>query len=118
MVISPIFSFCSIHEAYFVSQLCTIINYCTHDYRFLQACIEEAKLISSQVIVAVCDHFFDGTPENRALLRQSYQEHPDCLFVEFAYDPSKPYGLYCPYKPTDEDWAHYWHSTARYVAAH
>ncbi len=93
----------------------TIINYCTNDYRFLKLCIENAKQISSQIIISVCDHFFDGTPENRELLNRSYQEHPDCTFIEFAYDPSNPYGLNCPFKPDDDDWAHYWHSTGRYV---
>jgi hypothetical protein len=96
----------------------TVISYCTNDWRFLNLCIEEARRFSSQVIVVVCDHFFDGTPEDRALLEWSYAQHPDCLFLEFTYDPEQPYGLYCPVRPGEEDWAHYWHSTGRYIGYH
>lgn len=98
-------------------KVATIINYCTTDYRFLKFCIEEAKKFSQQIVVPVCSHFFNGEPENRALLNQSYQEHPDVQFVEFAYE-EEPYGIYCPLTSSDEDWAHYWHSTARYVGFH
>lgn len=94
----------------------TIINYCTNDYRFLDLCIEEAKKISTQIIIPVCDHFFNGTPENRELLQRSYSEHPDCEFIEFEY--GTPYGIYCPLKPDDDNWIHYWHSTSRYVGYH
>jgi hypothetical protein len=92
-----------------------IVNYCTNDYRFLRLCLKEIASFSSQVIVPVCDHFFDGSPENRELLDLSYAEHPECQFIEFHFDPARPYGLYCPWTPGDEEWIHYWHSTARYV---
>jgi hypothetical protein len=98
-------------------KISTIINYCTNDYRFLRYCVEEAQKFSHQVIIPVCSHFFNGEPENRALLEQSYREHPDVQFIEFAYD-EEPYGIYCPLTSSDEDWSHYWHSTARYVGFH
>ncbi len=98
--------------------IATIINYCTHDYRFLSLCLKEACSFSSQVIVAVCDHFFNGEAEDREWLNRSYAEHPECTFVEFHYDPKQPYGLHCPLTSADEDWIHYWHSTARYVGFH
>ena len=53
----------------------TIINYCTNDYRFIGHCIHEAKQFSEQIIVPVCDHFLDGTPENRELLDRTYEEN-------------------------------------------
>jgi hypothetical protein len=81
-------------------------------------CIEEARVFSSQVIVVVADHFFNGEPENRLLLDLAYRKHPDCLFVEFTYSEKEPYGLYCPVLPSDADWAHYWHSTSRYIGFH
>jgi hypothetical protein len=98
--------------------IATVINYCTNEDRFLDQCIAEASTFSAQIIVSVCDHLFDGTPEDAVRLLQAYERHPECLFVEFTYDPDRPYGLYCPYTPTDEDWAHYWHSTGRYVGYH
>ncbi|MES2344931.1 MAG: hypothetical protein V4494_03215 [Chlamydiota bacterium] len=96
----------------------TVISYCTNDFRFLDMCIEEARCFSSQIIVVVADHFFNGEPENRLLLEKSYQKHPDCLFVEFVYSEKEPYGFYCPVGPSDSDWAHYWHSTSRYIGFH
>jgi hypothetical protein len=93
----------------------TIISYCSNDYRFLEPCIKEVQKFSSHVILTACNHFFNGTLENRELLNRSYFEHPSCKFIEFDYNPSKPYGLYCPFQPSDEDWIHYWHSTGRYI---
>jgi hypothetical protein len=99
-------------------KLATIINYCTNDARFLKLCVDAVKPFSSQILIPVCDHFFDGTPENRGLLNRSYHNHPDCTFVEYQYTPQKPYGIYCPYSPADDDWIHFWHSTSRYVGFH
>jgi hypothetical protein len=101
-----------------VNRIATIINYCTNDYRFLDPCVREAKKFSWQVLIPVSDHFFNGEEEDRDLLERSYKEHLDCQFIEFAFDEEKPYGIYCPYRPGDEEWIHYWHSTARYVAWH
>lgn len=95
----------------------TIINYCTNDFRFLDLCLKEARKFSHEIIVPVCDHFFDGTPENRHLLNHSYAAHPDVKFVEFAYG-DKAYGIYPRVQKGDADWIHYWHSTARYVGYH
>lgn len=95
-------------------KIATVINFCTTDYRFLRFCIEGAKTFSTQIVIPVSSHFFNGEPENRALLDQAYRQHQDVQFVEFAYG-EEPYGIYCPLTPADEDWAHYWHSTARYV---
>lgn len=97
--------------------LTTVINYCTNDYRFIGKCIEEAWKFSDQIIVPVCDHTFDGAPENRSLLDQTYVEHPKVLFLEFAYDVKRLYTPYVQRSPDDEDWGALWHSTARYLAS-
>ena len=99
-------------------EIATIINYCTNDFRFLKLCIEEASRFSSQIIVPVCDHFFDGTEENRNLLNHSYEQNQNAEFIEFAYDLDQPYGIHPTVKKDDKDWAHYWHSTSRYVGYH
>ena len=65
--------------------VCSIINFCTHDYRFLQSCLREAAVFSSQVLVAYSDHLFDGMPENLPLLRRAMAEHPEVEFVLLAY---------------------------------
>lgn len=98
--------------------IATIISYCTNDFRFIAKCIEEAKIFSEQIIIPVCDHFFDGTPENRHLLDHTYAQHPDCQFIEFAYMPDKIYSQYHSIEPGDSDWAIYWAATTRYVGFH
>ncbi len=72
------------HNKYRVA---TVINYCTNDYKFIGYCIAEAGAFSAQVIVPVCDHFLDGTPENRELLNKTYMENQTrATFVEYKYD--------------------------------
>ena len=100
------------------NNLATVISYCTNDDRFLDLCIKESFHFSSQVIVVVADHFFNGEPENRALINSASWRHPGVQFVQFAYNPKETYGLHCPVRPGDEEWAHYWHSTSRYIGQH
>ena len=100
------------------SEIGTVISYCTNDFRFIGKCIEEARKFSRQIVVSVCDHFFDGRPENRDLLEWTYSQHPDCLFVEFRYLPDRLYSRYHSMGPGDKDWAIYWAATTRYVGFH
>jgi hypothetical protein len=97
--------------------IATIINFCTNDIRFLARAIEEAKSFSSTIIIPICDHFFDGKPENRPLLEQIYATWPECEFIEFAWDVKE---LYTPFlEPLqEEERICLWHSTARYIACH
>lgn len=98
--------------------ICTVINYCTNDYRFLGKCLEEAGKFSASVIVPVCTHFFDGVPEDREMLERTYSEFPDCRFLEYSWDVKQ---LYTPFQRIPEDEEEricLWHSTSRYVAVH
>lgn len=97
-------------------KIAAVINFCTNDYRFLKKAIEETELFSHQVLVPVCDHFFDGTKENRNRLNQIYHDFPNTHFLEFAYDPDKLYTPYIQRISSDEDWGCLWHSTARYLS--
>lgn len=91
--------------------IATIINFCSNETRFIKANIEQAKLFSRQVIVPVCDHFFDGTPENRELLEQVYAAFPGVLFLEYPYEPQKiPKRIFRKIEP-----AHFWHSLSRLI---
>ena len=95
--------------------IATIINFCSNDYRFLNECINRVRAFSKQILIPVCDHFFDGREESREILHRAYFEHPDCTFIEFAF--GKPYGMN-PHVPHEDAWTHYWHSTSRYVGYH
>jgi hypothetical protein len=89
----------------------TVVNFCSNESRFIKATLEQASLFSRQVIVPVCDHFFDGTPENRPLLEKIYSSFPGCLFIEYPYIPQKiPKKIWKKVDP-----AHFWHSLSRVI---
>lgn len=91
--------------------IAAIVNFCSNESRFIGDCLTQAQLFAKQVIVPVCDHFFDGTVENRALLEQVYKAHPDCLFVEFPFIPAEiPRRIFNDITP-----AHFWHSFSRLI---
>lgn len=75
--------------------------------------MEQASLFSNQVIVPICDHFFDGVPENRPLLEQIYAAFPKVLFVEYPFIPHRiPKKIFAKIDP-----AHFWHSLSRLIGA-
>jgi hypothetical protein len=63
-----------------------IINFCTHDSRFLNSCIREVSGFADQVIVACSDHFFDGMPENKELLEKAEAENPKAQFIYLSFN--------------------------------
>ncbi len=93
--------------------LATIVNFCTNESRFIKLCLDQALQFSRQVIVPVCDHFFDGTAENRALLEKIYAAFPQCLFVEYPFILKKiPKRIF---KRVER--AHFWHSLSRLLGS-
>ena len=89
----------------------TIVNFCSNESRFIKAGLEQALYFSQQVIVPVCDHFFDGKIENRPLLEQVYAAFPECQFVEYPFIPELIHKKYWE----SIDPAHFWHSFSRLV---
>ena len=95
-------------------KIAAIVGYCSNDYRFINKCLQELDFLD-QLIVPVCDHFFDATPENRALLNLTYHENQNAEFIEFAYDFDQLYTPFLDIGPDHPFWGFYWHSTARLV---
>jgi hypothetical protein len=91
------------------SSIATVINFCSNEARFLPACIEQCRYFSNQIIIPVCDHFFDGAPENRNLLNEIYASFPDCQFIEYPFAPHQiPPKVFKRIAPE-----HFWHSASR-----
>lgn len=89
--------------------IATIVNFCTNDWRFIGKNLEQALLFSQEVIVVVCDHFFDGSGENRSILQAVYAAFPDCHFIEYPFIPDRiPKSVW---KRIEK--AHFWHSLSR-----
>lgn len=67
--------------------IATVINYCTNDYHFLRFNLSQAKKFSQQILVPVCNYFYDGSRENQALINRSIKENPEAKFIKFNYNP-------------------------------
>lgn len=89
--------------------LSVVINFATSESQLLSSCIAGVKEVADEVIVSVCDHFFDGTPEDRDLLEAIYCTHPDVHFVQYPFSEDNFYGCRSP---------HFWHNMGRLVGAH
>jgi hypothetical protein len=83
-------------------KIAALINYCSNDYRFIKKTIDNVSPFCSQVIVTACDHFFDGTEENRELLDTTYKENPTATFVEYEWTP--------------QYWTQYWSNMSRLIS--
>ncbi len=96
-------------------KLTTVISFCSLDARFLPFCIEAALKFSDEIIIPVCDHFYDGSPENLPLLNQIYLSYPNVKFVQFAYQKDKIYGVELEKSKEDLDWSRLWTASSRYL---
>ena len=95
-----------------------VISFCTHDARFLKRCIEGLAGSCDQTLVPVCDHFFDGTPENYPLLEHLFAAHVEVTFIEFAYSTEMLYGTAAKLQPKSPGTAQHWHGSSRLVSTY
>lgn len=91
----------------------TVVNFCTNETRFISACLKAALQFSTQVVVPVASHFFDGTPEKYEILEEIYASFPECLFVEYPFIPDEiPASLFKAVRPES-----FWHCLSRLIGA-
>lgn len=83
-------------------KIATLINFSTNERAFLKPCVQQAAAFSSQILVSACDHFFDGVPENKKLLRNIYAQFPECQFIEYEFQG-----------PYSQHSANFWHNLGR-----
>ncbi len=98
------------------TKIATVFSFCSNDWRFFDRCIEGARPFSSQILVTVCDHFFDGTPENYALLEEIFRRYPDITFIEFAYSSERTYSYTSMLSLDHPLTRHEWHNTGRWIS--
>lgn len=101
-----------------MTKLATIINFCTNDIRYLDRCIRAVAPFSAQLIIPICDHFFDGTPENHPLLEKIYTKYPKIDFIEYAFSLDEVYGTPAKLLPGSPGWAQHWHNTSRLIGTY
>ena len=97
-------------------KLASIISFCTHDIRYLDKCIESLRPFSDQILIPICDHLYNGAPENYLLLQEIYNTYPDITFIEFAYSEDEVYGTPAALVPHSPGWSRHWHNSARLIA--
>jgi len=70
-----------------------VVNYCTNEYPFLSPCLSELEKFCARIVVVICDHFFDGTPENPVLIRRSIEENRHrAQFLTYPYSRDEDRG--------------------------
>lgn len=67
-------------------RLAAVISYCTTDHAFIQYTIEGLRHHCQDTIVVVSDHFYDGRPEDQALIARTQSENPEARFIQIPYD--------------------------------
>jgi hypothetical protein len=85
--------------------LSTILQYSTLDIRFLETNIKQCSKFSEEIIIPICDHFFNGEPENEKLLNESFKiasKYPKCSIYIFEWQGHK-------------ENAGYYHNLSRYL---
>jgi hypothetical protein len=96
--------------------IATIINFCTNDFRLLEACVAGVRPFSQRILLSVCDHFFDGTEESYALIEEAFRLCPDCLCIEYPFYREQSYRAFTPHFPDHPYWRHEWANTGRWIA--
>jgi len=71
----------------------TILQYSTLDFRFLKVNLDQLSQISDEIIVPICDHLFNGEPENQELLKKSIKiinSYPNSQAYTFEWQGFNP----------------------------
>jgi hypothetical protein len=94
--------------------IATVINFCSNESRFIDACIEKASLFSKNIIVPICDHFFDGSRENIKIINNTIKKHRNCKFIIYPYlEKIRPSRILKRSTPPN-----LWHCISRLVGYH
>lgn len=67
-------------------KLGVVINFCSNDYRFIKAAIDNVASEAQRIIVPYCTHFFDGSEENAQVIQKAIDENPTAEFVSFPFE--------------------------------
>lgn len=94
-----------------MQKISVVINYCTNEHYFLDACIQQCSIFTDDIVVSYGSRLYDGSPENFTLINESIKKYNGINFVEYEVDPNidlyKQLGV-------DKRPAAYWHNLARW----
>lgn len=84
-------------------KISTIINYCSNEQRFIDKCINSALEFSTDVIVPVSDHLFNGEAEDMSVIEKTRKNNSSAQFLIYRWIEGRP--------------SRYWHNYSRLIAA-
>lgn len=67
----------------------SILQYSTMDLRFLDTNLQQLSKFSDEIIIPMCTHFFNGEPEDQALLQETFEiaaKYSKCSIYTFAWE--------------------------------
>ena len=73
-------------------KLATVLLYSTMDIRWLDLCLQNITKVSNEVIITMCDHYWNGDPENVELLEKSIKiikKYPNVKFATYEWAPNQ-----------------------------
>lgn len=94
-----------------MKEIATIINYCSNEEHFIDACISQASFYSDMIVVSYGSHLYNGIKENSSHIKILKTRYPFVKFVEYPVnieiDLKKQKGV------VNRPYA-YWHNLARW----
>lgn len=75
-----------------IAMLTSILHYCTIDFNFLEVNLNQLNKFSDEIIIPICDHLFEGEPENELLLHESIRiinEYNNARYIIFKWQGKK-----------------------------
>lgn len=68
-----------------MQKIAAIINFCSNEFPYLKECVEHLDPICDQIIVPVCDHFFNGKKEDQVTLLKIFSSFPNVKFIQYPH---------------------------------
>ncbi len=76
-----------------------VINYCSNDERFIRTSLNNLLKITDDIIIPISSHFYDGSSEDLASIKELSLEYPTVNFKVYEWDNTK--------------YPRYWHNYSR-----
>jgi hypothetical protein len=71
------------------NKIAVVICYCSNDYRFIERCLEQASLISNNIVVPISDHLYGGDLEDIRSIENLAAKYPLINFSIFEWHSGK-----------------------------
>lgn len=98
-----------------MQKVSVVINYCSNEKAFINACIEQCAKFASEILVSYGSKLYSGLDEDYAHIGQLQQQYPFVKFVQYRVDTSIDLKIQ---KGVVNRPHAYWHNLARWAGVH